>query len=175
MFCSIAVKRVEKRCSAFYHPQSNMSCNKSGCCRFRKVVAEIESCSTFCNEICTCSEFYRLKANLFAENDATRVWRDSCVILSNEKSVFTQLCLLPALRRLIKQKKNIYGNHFFKVKRQLLSHLFLELHLATKGKAAVHPVTLTQKAGHLWFPREMTFEKRARKFHNDNLPLPRSE
>ena len=36
----LAAKRVKKRCCAFYHPRSNMSCNKSGCCRLRKFIAE---------------------------------------------------------------------------------------------------------------------------------------
>ena len=40
LFCNIAVKRVEMRRCAFYQSPSNLSCNKSGCCRVRKVVAE---------------------------------------------------------------------------------------------------------------------------------------
>ena len=35
------VKQVEKRCCAFYNPNSNVSHNKSGCCRLQNVVAEI--------------------------------------------------------------------------------------------------------------------------------------
>ena len=36
VFCNIAAKRIEKRCYAFYHQGSNLSCDKSGCCRLRK-------------------------------------------------------------------------------------------------------------------------------------------
>lgn len=35
------VKQVEKRCCAFYNPNSNVSYNKSGCCRLQNVVVEI--------------------------------------------------------------------------------------------------------------------------------------
>ena len=73
--------------------ESNLSFNKSACCRLRKVVAEkVGSSSTFCNKICTCGALYRPMANLFCNK-----WRnshekhDSCVIFSNQKSVFTQL------------------------------------------------------------------------------------
>ena len=66
LLCNITAKRVEKRCCEFYHPRSNQSCNQLGCCRLRKVVAESRE------------YFYR-------------VWRDSRVILSKQKSVFTQL------------------------------------------------------------------------------------
>ena len=61
LFCSIAAKRFEKRCCAFYHLRdikTSLATNQ--------VVAESR-------------EFFY------------RVWRDSHVILSNQKSVFTQL------------------------------------------------------------------------------------
>ena len=66
LFCNITAKWAEKRCCSFYNRNWNQSCNQSGCCRSRKVVAESRE------------YFYR-------------VWRDFCVILSNQKSVFTQL------------------------------------------------------------------------------------
>ena len=40
LLCNIAVKRVEWRYCTFYHPCSNLSCNKSGFCWLRKVVAK---------------------------------------------------------------------------------------------------------------------------------------
>ena len=36
LFYNIAVKRVEKRCCPFYHQPSDLSCDKSCCCRLRK-------------------------------------------------------------------------------------------------------------------------------------------
>ena len=36
LVCNISAKRVEKECCAFYHPHSNLSCNKSGCCKLRE-------------------------------------------------------------------------------------------------------------------------------------------
>ena len=52
----------------------------------------VESSSTFCNQICTCCAFYRPKANFFCSKWLKScVWRDSRVILSNQKSVFEQL------------------------------------------------------------------------------------
>ena len=40
LFCNIATKLVEMRRCTFYQSPSNLSCNKSGCCKLRKVVAE---------------------------------------------------------------------------------------------------------------------------------------
>ena len=45
----------------------------------------VESSSTFCNKIRVCCGFYQPKTNLF------RVWRDSRVILSNQKTVLRNL------------------------------------------------------------------------------------
>ena len=45
--------------------ESNLSCNKSRCCRWQKVVAESRVLDvTFCKKICTRCAFYRPKANL---------------------------------------------------------------------------------------------------------------
>lgn len=57
----ITAKRVEK------HPRSNLSCNKLGYCRLRKVVAV----STLCHKICSCCTFYL---------PMIRVWSDSHII-----------------------------------------------------------------------------------------------
>ena len=57
----IPAKRVEK------HPRSNLSCNKLGYCRLRKVVAV----STLCHKICSCCTFYL---------PMIRVWSDSHII-----------------------------------------------------------------------------------------------
>ena len=45
----------------------------------------VESSSTFCNKLRACCGFNRPQTKL------SRVWRDSCVILSNQKTVFTEL------------------------------------------------------------------------------------
>lgn len=46
----------------------------------------------FCNKICTCCSFDQRKVNLFCNTwRNSRVLRDSHIILSNQKSVFTQL------------------------------------------------------------------------------------
>ena len=56
-----------------------------------KLLQKEGSSSTFCNKICTCCTFYRPKANLFCSKlRDSRVWRDSRVILSNNKSVLAQ-------------------------------------------------------------------------------------
>ena len=36
LFQNIAAKQVQKRCCAFYHPRSNLSCNKSVYCKLCK-------------------------------------------------------------------------------------------------------------------------------------------
>ena len=52
------------------------------------------SYSTFCNKICTCRVFYRHKANLVCIKWRTsRACNDSCEILSNRNSIFTQIDL----------------------------------------------------------------------------------
>ena len=93
MFSNISAKRVEKRCCAFYHPSSNLSCNKSGCYTSENLLQRVENVSTFRNKICTRWEFYRPKVNLpFSKRWRNfLVWRDSRVVSSNQKSVFTQL------------------------------------------------------------------------------------
>jgi len=62
---------------------------------FGKLLQKVESSSTFFNKICSCSAFYRPWANLFRRKWRNfRVWRDSHVILSNQKTVFTQLMVI---------------------------------------------------------------------------------
>ena len=52
--------------------ESNLSCNKSVCCRLQKVVAEVESCSTFCKKICTtCARFTCPRQTCFAASHVT--------------------------------------------------------------------------------------------------------
>ena len=65
--CKISCKAILR----VYHPRSNLSCNKSGCWKLRKVVAESESGSTFDNKICTCFAFFRSLPNLFCSK-----WRN---------------------------------------------------------------------------------------------------
>ena len=73
------------------HGQTCLATNQvvAGC---EKLLQKVESNSTFCNKICLCCAFYGPKANLFCSKlrNAT-VRRDSRTILSNQKSVFTQL------------------------------------------------------------------------------------
>ena len=71
--------------------ESNLFCNKSGqCCRLRKVVAE----SRIVVLLLTTKSLYVAR---FTDPRQTcfalspHVWRDSRVILSNQKSVFTQV------------------------------------------------------------------------------------
>jgi len=47
-------------------------CEKSGCCRLRKVVAKVESSSTFRSKICTCYAFSRPTTNLFCNYSCVR-------------------------------------------------------------------------------------------------------
>ena len=71
------------------HVQTCLATNQvvAGC---EKLLQKVES--TFCNKICPCCAFYRPNANLFCSKlrNAT-VRRDSRTVLSNQKSVFTQL------------------------------------------------------------------------------------
>ena len=86
LFCSIASKRVKKRCCAFYYPHAANQV-VAGC---EKLLQKVESSSTFCNKTCTCCVFYR--PDCFAASDVTPVYGvNSRVLLSNQKSVFTQL------------------------------------------------------------------------------------
>ena len=72
---------------------SNLSCKKSGCCKKAKLLQKVENSSIcFCNKICTCCASNWLLSNLFCSKwRKSRVWRDFRVIVSNQKSVFTQL------------------------------------------------------------------------------------
>ena len=73
------------------HVQTSLATNQivAGC---ENLLQKVESSSTFCNKLCKCCAFYGLKANLFCSNwRNSSVWRDSRVILSNQKSVFTEL------------------------------------------------------------------------------------
>ena len=93
LFCNIAEKKKLKSDVARFktHIQICLATNQvfAGC---EKLLQKVESSSTFCDKICTCCAFYRPKANLFCTKwHESSVWRDSCVILSNQKSVFTQL------------------------------------------------------------------------------------
>ena len=67
-FCNIPAKRVKKLCCSFFHPLSILSCNKSGCCRLRKVV--VESSSTFATySLRACWAFYSPRQTCFAASD----------------------------------------------------------------------------------------------------------
>ena len=73
------------------HIQTCLATNQvvAGC---KNLLQKVESSSFFCDKICTCCVFYQPKANLFCSKwRNSHVWRDSCVILSNQKFEFTQL------------------------------------------------------------------------------------
>ena len=73
------------------HIQTCLATNQlvAGC---TNLLQKVESSSFFCDKICTCWVFYQPKANLFCSKwRNSHVWRDSCVILSNQKFEFTQL------------------------------------------------------------------------------------
>ena len=64
-----------------------LSCNNSGCCRLRTFVAELY----FLQQNLYMLRVYRSKANLFCCKWLNSlVWRDSRVILSNQKSVLSR-------------------------------------------------------------------------------------
>ena len=74
LFCDISAKRVEQRFCLFYHPSSNLYCNKSGCYRLRKVVPEGREQFYFCNKISTCCAFTDPRQTCFAASDVTPVY-----------------------------------------------------------------------------------------------------
>ena len=58
----------------------------------KNLLQKVESSSTFWNKIWACCAFYLPKANLFCSKWRNScIWRDSRVILSNQKSVLTQI------------------------------------------------------------------------------------
>ena len=73
----------------FTNHELDLSCNKLGCCRLRKYC--VASSSTALQQICRRCPFYLPLANVCSKWRKSRVWRDSCVKLSNQKLVFTQL------------------------------------------------------------------------------------
>ena len=89
LFCNIASKRFKNQGCAFYHPHSNLFCNKSSCCIFRRVGREsTEWLYFFETTSVRVACFTGPRQTCFVAR-AVRVWRDSNVILSSEKSVFT--------------------------------------------------------------------------------------
>ena len=88
LFCNIATKQVEMRRCAFYQSPSNLSCNKSGCCRVRKVVAESWEWFYFLHQNLYTLRVLRAQAKVnlfFSKWHNSRVWCDSRVVLSNQK------------------------------------------------------------------------------------------
>ena len=93
----VTAKRATKACNLFYNiaakrikSQTCLATNQvlAGC---TNVLQKVQSSSTFCNKTCTSCAFYRPKEDLSCRKwRNTRVWRDSRLILSHHKSVFTQ-------------------------------------------------------------------------------------
>ena len=76
---------VQKRCCAFYHPGNVRTClvMTTGC---EKLLQKVVSSFTFCRTICSL-RLLPAQGKLWRN---TRIQHDSCVILSNRMSVFTQ-------------------------------------------------------------------------------------
>ena len=123
----IAAKQVKKQCCAFYHPRSNLSCNKSGCCRLWKVPKG--------------RAVYFLLQNLFmlrvlpaqgklvfqqvTKWRISSIWRDSRVILSCQKSVLTKYLQQPDL--LVKRAISLFYSFCSIVAMKLETSFFLML------------------------------------------------
>ena len=88
--------RVEQRFCAFYHPNSNLSCNKSGCCTLRKVVAERREQFYFCNQIITCCAFTDPRQTCFAASDVTPVYGVTAAIF-----IQSEVCIQRSFNNLI--------------------------------------------------------------------------
>ena len=92
--CMLLQNELKSDVLRFTTNESNLSCNESACCRFWAVVAESREpanvrCATKSVRVV---RFYRPKADLFCNKWCnSHVWLDSHVILSNQKSIFTQL------------------------------------------------------------------------------------
>ena len=97
-FWNIAAKWVQNSDFArFTTPESNLSCNKSGCFRLKKVVAERREWFYFLPQHLYILRVLpeRHKANLICSKWLnSRAWRDSRVILSNQESVFRKLAFI---------------------------------------------------------------------------------
>ena len=85
------------RCRAFYQQRSNLPFINSGCCRLRNIVAKSRELVLFFATISIHRHVAlftspRPEVNVFCRKRCnSRVWRDSRLILSNQKSVFRQL------------------------------------------------------------------------------------
>ena len=82
---------VKSNVARFSHVQTCLATNQvvSGC---KNLLQKVESSSTFWNKIWACCSFYLPKANLFcSKGRSSCIWRDSRVILYNQKSVFMQI------------------------------------------------------------------------------------
>ena len=86
LFCSIASKQVKKLCCAFTTHMQQIRLLQVA----KRLLQKVESSSTFYNKTYTCCAFYR--PDCFAASDVTLVYGvNSRLLLSNQKSVFTQL------------------------------------------------------------------------------------
>ena len=69
-----------------------LPCINQVVCSCKKLLQKVESSYNFWDKICTSCSFYWPKANLFCSRwRNSSIWYDSFIILSNQKSVFTQL------------------------------------------------------------------------------------
>ena len=89
LFAALLLDKLNSDVARFTTNESNLSCSKTGCI----VMQKVESSYTSCNRICSCCTFYRPKANLFCNKwRKSHVWRDSRVILSNQKVSIRATC-----------------------------------------------------------------------------------
>ena len=72
------------------HVQTSQSCNKSDCCRLPKICCRKYRVVLLFASVYV-ARFTGPRQTCFAASKYSFVWRDSRIILSNQKSVFTQL------------------------------------------------------------------------------------
>ena len=109
LFVALLLNKLNSDVARFTTKESNLSCSKKG----GIVMQKVESSYTYCNRICSCCAFYRPTANLFCNKwRKSRVWRDSRAILSNQKSVFTQLATTWFVARQILKRATSFFNTF---------------------------------------------------------------
>ena len=82
LFSIIAAKRVKKQCYAFYHRRIKPVLKQISLLQ----VAKVQSSAIFWGKFCTWWAIYWPEANLVCSKwQTSRIWRDSRLILSNQK------------------------------------------------------------------------------------------
>lgn len=68
-FSNLLKNELKVYVARFTNHESNLPCNKTGCCSLRKVVAEVESRTNFCKNICA---FYWPKTKFYLIRNSSR-------------------------------------------------------------------------------------------------------